>query len=168
MNKALSLFEIPHFAKLTDRFIGFDELFDQMNMTMNSKMDMSFPPYDIYTEDVPVSIKNSKGKNVEEKVENHTFIKFALAGIKKTDIKVQFDENVLTVYNEKDNSEEEKVTNGIRKNIRLGIAQRTFKITKTISKDLELVGATHEDGCLIIEFRKKEPTVAQSAFVEIK
>ena len=111
MNKALSLFEIPHFAKLTDRFIGFDDLFSEMNATMNTKMDMGFPPYDIYTEDVPVSIKNSKGKLVEEKVENHTFIKFALAGIKKSDIKVQFDENVLTVYNEKDNSEEEKISN---------------------------------------------------------
>lgn len=167
MDKALSLFEIPHFAKLTDRFIGFDDLFSEMNATMNTKMDMGFPPYDIYTEDVDVF--KQKGKNADLHKETHTFIKFALAGIKKENIRVSFDdENILTVYNEKDNSEEEKVTIGIRKNIRLGIAQRTFKITKTISKDLELVGASHEDGCLIIEFRKKEPTVVKSSFVEIK
>ena len=164
MNKALSLFEIPHFAKLTDRFIGFDELFDQMNMTMNSKMDMGFPPYDIYTEDVDVF--KQKGKNADLHKETHTFIKFALAGIPKDELRVKFEDNVLCVYNEKKETDNPFPNN--RKNIRLGIAQRSFSVSKTISKDLELVGATHEDGCLIIEFRKKEPTAVKSSFVEIK
>jgi HSP20 family molecular chaperone IbpA len=163
MNKALSLFDIP---QLTDRFIGFDDLFGQMEMTMNSKMDMSFPPYDIYTEEV--AVVNQKGKIAEGHTETHTFIKFALAGIKKADIRVVFENNTLTVYNEKNEEDEKKVVAGIRKNIRLGIAQRKFKISKTISKDLELVGATHEDGCLIIEFKKKEIKEAKSQFIDIK
>lgn len=164
MNKALSLFDIPHFSRLTDTFIGFDDLFDSMESAMNTKMDMGFPPYDIYTEDVDVITQ--KGKSVESHKENHTFIKFALAGIPKDELRVKFEDNVLCVYNEKKETDNPFPNN--RKNIRLGIAQRSFSVSKTISKDLELVGAKHEDGCLIIEFKKKEPAVTKSSFVEIK
>lgn len=163
MNKALSLFEIPHFTKLTDRFIGFDDLFNEMNTAMNTKMDMGFPPYDIYTEEVEVF--NQKGKKADLQKETHTFIEFALAGFDKEDLRVKYDDNVLNVYSEYKQSDESECP---KKYIKKGIATRSFSITKTISKDLELVGATYKDGCLIIEFKKKEPTVSQSTFVEIK
>lgn len=164
MNKVLSLFDTPHFGKLTDRFIGFDDFFTEMDNVMNAKMDVSFPPYDIYTEDVQVF--SQEGKKADVKTENHTFIKFALAGIPKDELRVKFENNILYVYNEKKQNENPLPNN--RKNIRLGIAQRSFSVTKTISKDLELVGARHEDGCLIIEFRKKEVKKKEPNFIEIK
>lgn len=164
MNKALSIFDTPYFGKLTDQFIGFDDFFNKMDNVMNEKMDMGFPPYDIYTEDVDVITQ--KGKSVESHKENHTFIKFALAGIPKDELRVKFEDNVLYVYNEKKQTDNPFPNN--RKNIRLGIAQRSFSVSKTISKDLELVGAKHEDGCLIIEFRKKEVKPKESSFVEIQ
>lgn len=154
MNKALSLFENPRFGMLSDSFIGFDDMFRDMdNILSSSFKEVGFPPYDIYTEDV--------GK------ENHTFIKFAVAGIRKDDLAVEFKDNVLRVYTEykkdADDSKKELV-----KYIRKGIAERSFSITKTIDKSLELVGAKYEDGCLIIEFRKKEVKEPEAKRIEIK
>ena len=125
-------------------------------LSSTSKME-TFPPYDIYTENV--------GK------ETHTFISFAVAGIKKDDLAVEFKDNVLRVYTEykhdvADDAKEMEKTG--RKYIRKGIAQRSFSITKTIDKSLELVGAKYEDGCLVIEFRKKEVKEPESKRIEIQ
>ncbi len=158
MNKALSLFENPRFGMLSDAFIGFDDMFKDMdNILTSSFKEVGFPPYDIYTE------------NVDK--ETHTFISFAVAGIKKDDLAVEFKDNILRVYTEykhdvADDVKEMEKTG--RKYIRKGIAQRSFSITKTIDKSLELVGAKYEDGCLIIEFRKKEVKEPESKRIEIK
>ena len=96
MNKALSLFENPRFGMLSDAFIGFDDMFKDMdNILTSSFKEVGFPPYDIYTQDV--------GK------ENHTFIKFAVAGIRKDDLAVEFKDNVLRVYTEYKDDAIEKV-----------------------------------------------------------
>ena len=157
MNKALSLFENPRFNMLSDAFIGFDDMFRDMdNILSSSFKEVGFPPYDIYTENV--------GK------EAHTFISFAVAGIKKDDLAVEFKDNVLRVYTEykKDEDVAKDMEKVGRKYIRKGIAQRSFSITKTIDKSLELVGAKYEDGCLVIEFRKKEVKEPESKRIEIQ
>ena len=158
MNKALSLFENPRFGMLSDAFIGFDDMFKDMdNILTSSFKEVGFPPYDIYTE------------NVDK--ETHTFISFAVAGIKKDDLAVEFKDSILRGYTEykhdivDDVKEMEKTG---RKYIRKGIAQRSFSITKTIDKSLELVGAKYEDGCLIIEFRKQDVKEPESKRIEIK
>lgn len=156
MNKALSLFENPRFGMLSDSFIGFDDMFKDMdNILTSSFKEVGFPPYDIYTQDVDK--------------ENHTFIKFAVAGIRKDDLAVEFKDNVLRVYTEYKNDEIEKeMEKTNKKYIRKGIAERSFSITKTIDKSLELVGAKYEDGCLVIEFRKKEVKEPESKRIEIQ
>lgn len=156
MNKALSLFENPRFGMLSDSFIGFDDMFRDMdNILSSSFKEVGFPPYDIYTQDV--------GK------ENHTFIKFAVAGIRKDDLAVEFKDNVLRVYTEYKNDEIEKeMEKTNKKYVRKGIAERSFSITKTIDKSLELVGAKYEDGCLVVEFRKKEVKEPESKRIEIQ
>ena len=150
MNKALSLFDNPRFGFLTDNFIGFDDMFRSMDDILSSTTKMeTFPPYDIYV----------KG--------DRTFIKFAVAGIKKDDLAVEFKDNVLRVFTEykkeADDSKKELV-----KYIRKGIAERSFSITKTIDKSLEMVGASYEDGCLIIEFKQTEKKEETTSRVEIK
>ena len=48
MNKALSLFENPRFNFLADNFIGFDDMFRDMDNILSSTSKMeTFPPYDI-------------------------------------------------------------------------------------------------------------------------
>lgn len=164
MNKALSLFENPRFGMLSDSFIGFDDMFKEMDNIMNSSFkEAGFPPYDIYTQDVVVE----DGKNAQK--ENHTFIKFAVAGIRKDDLAVEFKDNVLRVYTEyKDDAIEKHMKDTNKKYIRKGIAERSFSITKTIDKSLELVAAKYEDGCLIVEFRKKEVKEPESKRIEIQ
>lgn len=156
MNKALSLFENPRFGMLSDAFIGFDDMFKDMdNILTSSFKEVGFPPYDIYTQDVDN--------------ENHTFIKFAVAGIRKDDLAVEFKDNVLRVYTEyKDDAIEKHMKDTNKKYIRKGIAERSFSITKTIDKSLELVGAKYEEGCLIVEFRKKEVKEPESKRIEIQ
>ena len=156
MNKALSLFENPRFGMLSDAFIGFDDMFRDMdNILTSSFKEVGFPPYDIYTQDV--------------NKENHTFIKFAVAGIRKDDLAVEFKNNVLRVYTEYKNDEIEKeMEKTNKKYVRKGIAERSFSITKTIDNSLELVGAKYEDGCLVIEFRKKEVKEPESKRIEIQ
>jgi HSP20 family molecular chaperone IbpA len=156
MNKALSLFENPRFGMLSDAFIGFDDMFKDMdNILTSSFKEVGFPPYDIYTQDVDK--------------ENHTFIKFAVAGIRKDDLAVEFKDNVLRVYTEyKDDAIEKHMKDTNKKYIRKGIAERSFSITKTIDKSLELVGAKYEEGCLIVEFRKKEVKEPECKRIEIQ
>ena len=150
-------------VRLLDDFIGFDDFFRDMEQSISSKS-QTFPPYDIYTEDV--KIYSEEGNEASCVTENHTFIKFALAGIPKEDVRVKFNNNILNVYNEKDPNMKEILPNN-RKNIRLGIAQRNFSVTKTISKDLELVKCKMEDGCLIIEFRNIDQVEKGVEFIEI-
>lgn len=153
MNKALSLFDNPRFGFLTDNFIGFDDMFRSMDDILSSTAKMeTFPPYDIYMSKIGD--------------EDHTYIKFAVAGIKKDDLAVEFKNNTLRVFTEykkEDDSKKELV-----KYIRKGIAQRSFSITKTIDKSLEMVGASYEDGCLIIEFKPTKKKEEESSRVEIK
>lgn len=161
----LTLNDRDIFKPFTDNFIGFEKLFNQMNDTFNSttKSD-NFPPYDIYTEDVDVGGKDEKIS------ENHTFIKFALAGISKDDIEVSFEDGLLTIQTKqidwKDRADEIESTN--RKYIRKGIAERQFCVQKTISEDLEIVGAKWADGCLVIEFKPKIKLPKESKFIEIQ
>lgn len=159
MNKALSLFENPRFGMLSDAFIGFDDMFKDMdNILSSSFKEVGFPPYDIYTK----TVYSNDDKNTSG--ETHTFIKFAVAGISKDDIAVEFKDNVLKVFTEyRKDVEKEEV-----KYIRKGIAERSFSITKTIDKSLELVGAKYEEGCLIVEFRKKDVKEPETKRIEIQ
>ena len=79
-------------------------------------------------------------------------------------INVEFKDNVLKVFTEYHKDVEKEEVKYIRK----GIAERSFSITKTIDKSLELVGAKYEDGCLIIEFRKKDVKEPESKRIEIQ
>lgn len=158
MNKALSLFDNPRFGFLTDNFIGFDDMFRSMDDILSSTTKMeTFPPYDIYVKDV--------GKG--DVVDTRTFIKFAVAGIKKEDLAVEFKDNVLKVFTEYKKEADDSKKEAVRY-IRKGIAERSFCITKTIDKSLEMVGATYEDGCLIIEFKPTKKKEEETSRVEIK
>lgn len=154
------------FQPFTNDFIGFEKLFNQMNDVFNSstKTD-NFPPYDIYTENV---IINEDEKNSHN--ETHTFIKFALAGVDKEDVEVSFEDGLLIVQSKEIDYQKrcDKMTETDRKYLRKGIADRRFCIQKTISDDLEIVGAKWDNGCLIIEFKEKPKVKKESKYIEIQ
>lgn len=147
------------FKPFVNDFIGFESLFNQMNDVFNSASNdtNNFPPFDIYQENT--IIENDKDVHNEW----HTFIRIALAGFSKDEIGVKFDKNILTI-----SDKEIKKDLPERKYIRKGIAERHFCIQKTISNDLELIGAKWEDGCLIIEFKPKDEKEKESQYIEIQ
>lgn len=141
------------YKPLTKDFIGFDDLFDTIfNTTRNTISAGGFPPYSIYTEEV------DGDKSI------HWYVKLALAGIPKEQVKATFKGNVLTIWNEKPETE----VKANRKVIFTNIAERQFKFEKRISSDLEFVKANWEDGCLIIEFRTKEKKPEDEGFLQIE
>lgn len=142
-------------SNLFNYFVGFDDLFEKIENAMNSTNDCGFPPFDIYTEDV----------TVDNKTETHTFIKFALAGIRKEDLHVSFNNNILEVYSDKKDHQKEHPT---RRLLLSKIAYRSFHISQTISNDLELVSAKYEDGCLIIEFKKIDRSMYHKKEIDIQ
>ena len=146
------------FKPFVNDFIGFENLFNRMNDVFNTETKDSFPPYDIYQENV-------YEKEDDEIPDTHTFIRIALAGFSKDDIGVKFENNTLTIH-DKDVKKEEKEPE--RKYIRKGIGERHFCIQKTISNDLELVGAKWEDGCLTIEFKPINKEETKSEYIEIQ
>jgi len=154
------------FQPFTNDFIGFEKLFNQMNDVFNSstKTD-NFPPYDIYTENV---IINEDEKNSHTDV--HTFIKFALAGVDKEDVEVSFEDGLLIVQTKEIDYQKQcdKMAETNKKYLRKGIADRRFCIQKTISDDLEIVGAKWDNGCLIIEFKEKPKVKRESKYIEIQ
>lgn len=161
----LSLRDAFDFKPLMDNFIGFDSMFNQMEKAFNTTNN-TYPPYDIYTKSVEV-FKNKKSSAVE----THTFIEFAVAGISKERLQVEFSpENILTVKTKpvdyKAMSEDMEKDN--KQYIRKGIAEREFTVQKTISKDLELVSCKMNDGLLTIEFRNKDIEEVQTSIIDIE
>lgn len=146
------------FKPFVNDFIGFENLFNRMNDVFNTETNDSFPPYDIYQENMILEDDKNSVHN-----EWHTFIRIALAGFSKDDIGVKFENNTLTIH-DKDVTKDEPE----RKYIRKGIGERHFCIQKTISNDLELVGAKWEDGCLTIEFKPINKEEKGSEYIEIQ
>ena len=154
------------FQPFTNDFIGFEKLFNQMNDVFNSSTKTNnFPPYDIYTENV---IINEDEKNSHTDV--HTFIKFALAGVDKEDVEVSFEDGLLIVQTKEIDYQKQydKMAETDRKYLRKGIADRRFCVEKTISNELEIVGAKWDNGCLIIEFKEKPKVKRESKYIEIQ
>lgn len=159
MNRSLlTLDNRDIFKPFTNDFIGFENLFNRMNDVFNTESKDTFPPYDIYQENLILEDDKSCVHN-----EWHTFIRIALAGFSKDDIGVKFENNTLTICDKEVEKKEPE-----RKYIRKGIAERHFCIQKTISNDLELVGAKWEDGCLTIEFKPINKEEKKSEFIEIQ
>jgi molecular chaperone IbpA len=141
-----------NYKNLMRDFVGFDSLFDSIFNTQRTLAQSGFPPYSIYTEEVG-----------EEKTP-HWFVKLALAGIPKEQVKATFKGNMLTIWNEKPETEVE----ANRKYLYNGIAERQFKFEKRISSDLEFVKAEWKDGCLVVEFKSKEKTPEDEGFLQIE
>ena len=84
----------------TSMFVGFDRLFDSLSRATESSVP-SYPP-----------------TNVSKDGENYR-IEMALAGLDDKDIKVEVQENTLTIMHESEQTEEDKLYKGI--------AQRSFR-----------------------------------------
>lgn len=137
------------FSPLATSFLGFESLFDELDRLMREPARASttgFPPLNLYRE------------------ENGYSIELAVAGFKKSQLKIEHDKKngVLTITGdgslptEPVASSTETALEPIqtRSVIRQSIAARKFSRSFKIADDLEVSDAALEDGLLTVSLRR--------------
>lgn len=127
--------------------IGFDQLFEQMERTFaNSRAGDNYPPH-----------------NVVKLDDTHFVVEVAVAGFKQNEIDVELQDGVLTVKGEKVKVEEEAKPEYLHK----GISARNFTRTFTLAENVEVRGATVENGILAVALELVVPEEKQPKKIAI-
>ena len=127
--------------------VGFDELFDHFNNTLEYtvKQQTSYPPYNI------------------NKVDDLNYqIEMALAGFNKKDIEIKSADSQLTIKSVDNDDKDKKET------IHRGISKRKFSRTFTLAEDIKVNGAELKDGMLLIDLEKVVPEEKKPRTIDIK
>ena len=91
---------------------------------------------------------------IEEK--NKFKVEVAAPGLEKEDFKIDLNNNILTVYSEKEKKEEEENEKFMRREFCFTCFKRSFSLPDTV--DSEKITASHKNGVLYIDIPKKEET----------
>ena len=89
-----------------------------------------------------------------------------IPGVKKENIKITLQDNILTIEGEKKKEEEKKETNVFRSERMYGSFKRGFTLPYEV--DSEKVQAKFEDGTLQIQMKKFESKVKSEKTIELK
>jgi HSP20 family protein len=81
-------------------------------------------------------------------------IEIAAPGLDKSDFKIDFENNVLTISAEKEEKQEEKSEHYMRREFNYSSFSRSFTIPQTMNA--EKISAQHKDGVLNVIIPKKE------------
>jgi len=100
------------------------------------------------------AVNISEGKN-EFKIE------VAAPGLTKDDFDVSVDDNMLTISSEKEQEDEKKEENYMRREFSYSSFRRTFSLPEGV--DAEKIEASHKNGVLTIKLPKKEEAKAKEA-----
>lgn len=110
--------------------------------------------------------RNTPAVNVSEEKDKYK-IEVAAPGLKKKDFNVNLEDNILTISSEKEDENEEKDKNYMRKEFYYSSFSRSFTLPDNVKA--EEIKATHSDGVLTVEVPKKEESKAKpSKQIEIK
>ena len=142
--------DLSIFNSLRPFSIGFDDMFDQFESMLGGNgvsIQSNYPPYNI----------RKLGKDQFQ-------IEVALAGFRKDDVEVEYEDNLLTVKT-KQVKKNDKTNDEI---IHQGISQRSFVRTFTIADDVKVGSAELKDGLLKINCEKIIPEAKKKRFIEIK
>lgn len=122
-------------------FAAIDRVFDDVFRDTMSSFNTGFNP-------------NAMRVNIAED-ENNIYIEAELAGLKKEDVKVSIEDNVLTIRGERKQENEEKKKNYHRVERVYGSFSRAFTLGENVDK--ENIEAKYEDGVLYLTLPKVEP-----------
>ena len=131
-------------SPLIRSFIGFDNLFDEINKLSDYK-ESNYPAY-----------------NIEKVDENNYHITLAVAGFKAENIIIEFKPGLLTIEARSMNSEEDV------EYLHKGIAQRAFVKQFRIENNIEVQKAELENGILKINLRRLIPEEKSAVRIKIK
>ncbi|MCB9247492.1 MAG: Hsp20/alpha crystallin family protein [Ignavibacteriales bacterium] len=98
--------------------------------------------------------------------EKSILIDAEIPGVKKENLKITMQDNILTIEGEKKKVSEEKEKNFYREERTYGKFKRSF--TLPVEVDSEKVDAKFNDGMLEIKLNKMEPKVAKERVIELK
>lgn len=123
-----------------------------------------------YFDDFPsfgVNFENSFSPRIDISEKNDKILVEAeIPGVKKEDLKITLQDNILTIKGEKKKEEEHKENNYYRCERSYGSFSRSFTLPVEVST--EKVDAKFNDGMLKIELKKVEPKKAQEKLIELK
>ena len=140
------------FTNLRPFTVGFDEMFDHLNMVHNHIPSMAANNYS------PYNIVKTGSLTYD--------IEVALAGYGKKDITVNYEDNILKIESIKDKDTKEVEDNdGV---LHKGIAKRSFVKSFTIADDVEVKGAELKDGLLKVSLEKIVPDHKKARTINIK
>jgi len=103
--------------------------------------------------------------NIMEK-EKEFVVEVSLPGLKKDDVKIDLENDILTISSQKKESTEDKNDNYYRKEFHYGECDRSFTVPKNIDRDQ--ISAKMEDGILTITLPKIEPDAKKNESSTIK
>jgi molecular chaperone IbpA len=110
--------------------IGFDKMFDELNKTFaNSVAADKYPPHNV------VQLDNT-----------HFVVELAVAGFNESEIDVELANNVLTIKGEKVKAEDAPELTYLHR----GISSRNFTRTFPLAENVEVHGATVQNGILTV------------------
>ena len=89
-----------------------------------------------------------------------------IPGVKKENIKITLQDNILTIEGEKKKENEQKENNYFRSERMFGSFKRSFTLPKEV--DSESVEAKFEDGMLHIQMKTMAPKVKNEKLIELK
>lgn len=145
---------------LNTSFLGYDRLFDAVDTVLSQVNKPTFPPYDI--------IKDG----------DDLVIDMAVAGMKKHQLKVDFDpvDRILFVSGDTSRileiedtpSESTEVAVVQRDVLHKGISSRKFTRQFTIGPEYDIENVSYEDGLLSIRLKQQQPEPHQLVSFEIK
>ena len=133
------------FAPLHRASIGFDQIADLMDRTLNAEQRQpSYPPY-----------------NIEKTAADAYRISIAVAGFSEADLTVEVKENALVVAARKAGEEPERTW------LHRGIATRAFERRFTLADHVIVTGASHENGMLHIDLQREVPEALKPRRIKI-
>ena len=125
--------------------VGFDDIFDQLSSMSKYVNDIpNYPPYNI----------KKVGKDKYQ-------LDMALAGFSKDDVKVETNDNTLTISASSSDKEDDSY-------VHKGIAKRAFKRQWTLVEHLEVQDAKLKDGVLTVDMKLNLPDEKRPRTIKIK
>ena len=125
--------------------VWFDDIFDQLSSMSKYVNDIpNYPPYNI----------KKVGKDKYQ-------LDMALAGFSKDDVKVEVNDNTLTVSASSSDKEDDSYAHK-------GIAKRAFKRQWTLVEHLEVQDAKLKDGVLTVDMKLNLPDEKKPRTIKIK
>lgn len=123
-----------------------------------------------YFNDFPsfgVNFENSFSPRIDiSEKEDKLKVEAEIPGVKKEDLKITLQDNILTIKGEKKKENESKDNNYYRCERSYGTFSRSFTLPVEVNTDK--VEAKFNDGMLIVELVKSEPKKAQEKLIELK